>query len=139
MARETAKKRLDVAGVEPADKIKGHPVFALKDVVIALSGSEEPANMTPFARKAHYQAELEKLKLGHESGELLTRFEVEREITGIFAGVSQFLDTLPDQLERHGVDSDQLGYVETLLDDLRTKLHKDIANGIFRSAVADTG
>jgi hypothetical protein len=93
--------------------------------------NQNPDRMEPFKRKAFYQAEHEKLMLQVKAGDLLSRAEVEAQITHLFARVSDFLDALPDRLERDGLlDGDGAQRVEGYLDRARTELHGEVLGGI---------
>jgi hypothetical protein len=81
--------------------------------------------LPPLERKAHYQAEHEKLRLQTERGELVPSLEVEQGHGQIFAIVSQAFDTLPDVLERDvGLTTAQLVRLERLLDEAREALYQ---------------
>lgn len=131
MARETIKRRLVDAGVEPTGQVRGHAVYALKDAVRAyLEGTDEgqdPDRLRPFERKAHYDAERQKLMLQIERGDLCSRIEVERLLARLYELMGRFLDTLPDHFERRGAATAvQLEILEELMDELREDLYQQI-------------
>jgi hypothetical protein len=132
-ARETAKGRLDAAGFGPTETRGGYPVYRLRDVVTALTSGEEgfdPDRLKPWERKAHYQAEHEKLRLQVERGELVPAIEVERGHGQIFAIATQAFDTLPDVLERDvGLTPLQLARVEKHVDETREALYQALIEG----------
>jgi hypothetical protein len=131
VARETARNRLDAAGVMAVDGGR-HPTYRLRDVLAAFTGEEgfDPDKLKPWERKAHYQAEHEKLRLQIERGELVPALEVEQGHGQIFAIVTQAYDTLPDVLERDvGLNAMQLARVEKHLDEAREALYQALNAG----------
>ena len=84
--------------------------------------------MPPFQRRAHYQSELDKLKLQEQRRELIPRLETEQEMAGLLKIVAQCLDTLPDILERDcGLPASVLVKMEEVLDQAREDLHLRLA------------
>jgi uncharacterized protein DUF1441 len=132
VARETARKRLDDAGVGPSETKGGHPVYRLRHVLEAFAGEEgfDPDKLKPWERKAHYQAEHEKLRLQVERGEVVPGLEVEQGQAAIFKIVTQFYETLPDLLERDvGASPLMLVRVEKALDESREALYQKLNEG----------
>lgn len=127
VSRDKIRTRLGAAGVSPAELRKGNPVYRLADVVRAMSPSQseiDPDAMTPFERKAHYQAQIERLKVETEAGQLIPVAEVQRTLARAFAAMAQLLDTIPDILERDaGVRAVQLVAVEKAIDAAREDLY----------------
>jgi len=129
--RETVGKRIADLDVQPARKIRGYPVYRLKDVLPALfqatDGELDPDKLKPFERKAYYECELDKLKLELERGELVPTFEVERKMARLFKMLTQYLDTLPDILERDiGISVDQLVRIEKQLYGIREAMYLEV-------------
>lgn len=128
--RETISKRIAAARLQPTGKRGGHPVYRLGELHEAVyqageDGGTDPDKLEPFQRKAHYQAEHEKLRLQVERLELVPRIEVEEEMARIAKIVAQCFDTLPDRLERDcGVTPLVLAKIERYLDEVREELHK---------------
>ena len=146
IARETISRRLAEANVRGVEERRGHPVYRPRDALTAIYGagvgeSSDPDGMRPFERKAHYQAEHEKLRLQVERGELVPSIEVEQGHGQIFAIVTQAFDTLPDVLERDvGLSPLQLARVEKHVDETREALYQRLIEGEddgADSAVAD--
>lgn len=138
-ARETAKKRLDTAGVKPAGKNRGHNVYELRDVVRAFAeaaqSDQDPDKLDPFARHAYYKGEHEKLRLQQERGELLSRIEVEDSVARERKVVAHHLDTFPDRLERSGLaDPRQIQLWEDELDRMRRDLYRAVVAEAERDA-----
>src|SRR5262245_52991698 len=104
LSRDVMRRIVTEQGVQPSGKRSGHPLYAATDIIRALlanaGASDDPDKLKPWERKAHYQAEHEKLRLQVERGELVPSIEVERGHGQIFAIATQCFDTLPDVLER---------------------------------------
>jgi hypothetical protein len=133
MTRDTVRKRLGAANVRPAAERRGHHVYRLRDALGALlgDGSDDPERLDPFRRKAHFQAEKEKLHLDVERGELVPRPEVEDYYARAFKPIGVFLETLPDALERDaGLTPAQIERTERLLDGLREQLHANVLEAV---------
>lgn len=129
ISRDVMRRILSERGVQPAGKRGGHPVYRGRDVIAALMSNgadqDDPDKLKPWERKAHYQAEHEKLRLEIERGELIPAIEVEREYGRAFAIVSQLYDTLPDILERDvGLTTGQLTRAERHLDEHREAVYQ---------------
>ncbi|MCK9468492.1 MAG: DUF1441 family protein [Porticoccaceae bacterium] len=129
--RGTIARRIDEARLRPSGKRGGHPVYRMRDVLklLFLPGGEDfdPDDLDPFKRRAYYQGELDKMKVGQERGELVPRMEVEREQARILGRLVQFCDTLPDIVERDvGATPQQLEAMERTIDRLRDDLYADL-------------
>lgn len=128
--RDVLRRVVSEAGVVPAGKKSGHPIYRGRDVCAAWAGMHQreagdPDKLPPMERKAHYQAEHEKLRLQMERAELVPSLEVEQGHGQIFAIVAQAYDTLPDVLERDvGLSPAQLARVEKALDEQREALYQ---------------
>lgn len=126
--RETLRRRLLDGGVEPMAERSGHKLYRLAEVyrAWALSGQViDPDTLSPFNRRAWYQAELDRMKLQETRHELIPRLEVEQELASVLKIVAEALDTLPDIVERDcGATPSQLQRIETVLDRAREEMHK---------------
>ena len=108
MGRVTVSKRIDSAGIKPAGKRGGHPVYRMRDIVqIAVDASSpvcdpamDPMRMRPTDRRAWFQSENERLKFEQEQGLLIPAGEVEAEMSEIAKVVARALATMPDRMER---------------------------------------
>lgn len=108
IARETVGKRLAAAGVAPDGDRKGYPVYrlgpscrALLQAETASSGRvENPEDLPPLERRAWYQSERERVHLEKEQEHLVPAEEVREQLALVIKITGQFLDTLPDVLER---------------------------------------
>jgi phage terminase Nu1 subunit (DNA packaging protein) len=104
--------------------------------------SSDPERLSPFQKRAHYQAELDKLKLEQERGELVPRIEMEQEMAVVLKLVAECFDTLPDLLERDcGLTAKMVGRVEEALDRTRGDLYSKLTAGTddADSAVRERG
>lgn len=140
--RETLRRRLLDAGVEPAAERGGHKIYRLAEVfrAWALSGQVvDPETLSPFNRRAWYQAELDRLKLQQNRGELIPRLEVEQEQAGVLKIVAEMFDTLPDIIERDcGATPLQLNRIEQVLDRSREELHARLTEVTAEEAAQQT-
>lgn len=124
--REKVRRLIIDSGVQWVEMRGGHPAYALRDVLdaVRLADVADPDRMTPFERKAHYQALIERLKVETESGQLVPAGEVERTFAQAFTAMAQLLDTIPDILERDaGVGPAQLVAIEKAIDGAREELY----------------
>jgi hypothetical protein len=131
--RETVAGRIKSANVAPSVNRGRWPLYRLRDLLRAAyttteDGAIDPDRLRPFERKAHYQAEHEKLRLQTERGELVSSIEVEQQLGALFKEISRTFETLPDILERDaGATPEMLARVERTLDEVRERLYQDIA------------
>jgi phage terminase Nu1 subunit (DNA packaging protein) len=131
MTRDVLRRILSERGVQPAGKRGGHPVYRARDVIAALisngEAADDPDKLKPWERKAHYQAEHEKLRLQVERGELVPSIEVEQEMAAMAKRFIQTLDTLPDLIERDvGAHPALLERIERAIDKERETLFEDL-------------
>jgi transcriptional regulator with XRE-family HTH domain len=133
VARETIGKRMSEAGVRPAGKRGNYDIYRLRDALAAIQVADEvvnPDKLKPFERRAHYQAELEKLKLETEQRYLIPFIEVEQEQARLFKIVARTFDTLPDILERDcGLPPKVVTRVEKACDKAREECYQEIIGG----------
>lgn len=107
-----------------AATVRGYVVYLQQSGAVE---SIDPDKLEPFKRRAHYQAEIEKLALETKSGELVPRAEVEREFARVFDVMARFLDVLPDRLERAGLISGEgAARVVDWTVQARIELHRDV-------------
>lgn len=108
MARETVSKRLAQASV-PSDGLRnGYPVYRLRDACPALmsgagfdeQGMRDPKTMPPDQRNYWYQSESKRIDVETRAGLLIPASEHEADLAVMVKDLAQFLETLPDQLER---------------------------------------
>jgi len=128
--RDTIGKRVKAAGLNPAGKRGGHPVYRLRDLLQAAyvtddDGQMDPDRLDPFARHAFYKGEREKMQLQVERSELLSSLEVEQRFAAVFKAVADCLDTLPDLIERDCAATPmQVERIQTRLDEVREDLYE---------------
>jgi phage terminase Nu1 subunit (DNA packaging protein) len=133
VSRDVLRRILTESGVVPVGKRSGHPLYRGREVITAwvshLNGGDErdPDKLPPIERKAHYQAEHEKLQLQRERGELVPSLQVEQEIGALVKRFAQGLDALPDVLERDvGVHPVLVARIERAVDELREAIYQDM-------------
>lgn len=135
--RRTATKRIREAGVAPFAKRGGNDVYRLIDVAAALLGLApgdtgggqvvDPRDLPPMERRAFYQSENERLKVEQSLGTLVPAAEVEVDYADLVKTVVQFMDTLPDVLERDcSLSPPQVIKVQEACDDVRMAMFKKV-------------
>lgn len=109
MDRKTVSKRIAEANIAPAGMRDGYPVYDGRRVCEACllpqgatDGEQaiDPRNLKPMDRRAWYQSERERMAVEAEARQLIPAIEVHAEMAEMARGFVQFLDTLPDVLER---------------------------------------
>jgi hypothetical protein len=133
--RETLRRRLLEAGVEQYAERGGHKLYKLREVYLAWSlasgAAVNPENLSPFNRRAWYQAELDRLRLEQTRGEVIPRLEVEQEIAGVLKIAAETFDTLPDIVERDcGATPQQVARIEQVCDRAREEMHKRLTDTV---------
>lgn len=135
LSRDTVRKRLREAGVNPVDKRGNAPVYQLSDVgpalfaneTQAIAGGYKPDELAPKDRKEWYQSENERLKFQQAVGDLVTRGDYRDDIAKTLKIVASFFDSLPDKMERRRVFTPaQLAELEKVTDELRERLYQDL-------------
>lgn len=138
--RETISKRLADAGLQPSGRRGNADVYRLKELVKAVytdvGGAVDPEKLDPFQRKSHYQAEKEKIDLDTMRGALVPADEVAAEAAHACKVMAQWIDTLPDILERDcGLPRHALAKLEQRMDVARSDLRRQI---VARNDTAST-
>lgn len=131
MHRDTVRRRLQDAGVEPVSRHGNQPLYALTDVGPALYGAAsfpaegmDPAKLPPKDRKDWYQSENERLKFEKDQRHLVPDDEVAREMAILVKAVANGLDSLPDELEREcGLTPEALEKVQAKIDAMRESIY----------------
>jgi hypothetical protein len=89
-------------------------------------GARDPEKMKPFERRAWYEGELDKLQLSQKRGQLVPAIEVESKFAELLKQIAQFLETLPDMLERVGGSPKMLKLLELELDKMRDAMYASV-------------
>lgn len=118
--------RLKDQNVYPAGKRGERDLYRLSDVfraLLAWNAANNPESLHPRDRKTYYQAQREKLRLDQEQGLLVSREHLRAELAVMARLMTDFLDTLPDRLEREeNMGPQALEHLEQTLDAMRTEL-----------------
>ena len=125
--RETVSRRLDAAGVQPDEIYRGNARYTLRDAANAwyMPPTLDPDDMPPFARRAHYSAELLKLNVQNLRAELLDVDDVEREYQGLINTMVGKIDQLSRDIGHAASLTDsQLTYVRKHLRECRSTILK---------------
>lgn len=135
MAKETVSKRLREANVMAAGSRAGHPVYRLRDVCPAIlhgaeydeDGIRDPKTLPPEQRNAWYQSENKRMDVEMRARELIPRSEHEADLAVMAKDLAQFLETLPDQLERDvTLSPEQVEALHVQIDRRRQELYDKI-------------
>lgn len=138
MDRKTVSARIREAGIPPAGKRSGYDIYRLADVAAAVLGVDDgggsgeggvidPRDLPPKERKDFYQSENERLKVEVTMGTLVPAVEVEADMAELVKDVVQFLDTLPDVLERKlALKPEQVVKVQERCDAVRQQLYEKV-------------
>ncbi|MEF3081873.1 DUF1441 family protein [Luteimonas sp. SMYT11W] len=137
MARATVSKRLRESGVPPLGERNGSPVYQLADAASALVGTGgggandggviDPRDLPPKERKDFFQSENERLKVEMTMGTLVPAVEVEADMADLVKQIVQFLDTLPDDLERKlALKPEQVVKVQERCDRIRQLMYERV-------------
>ncbi|BBT82720.1 DUF1441 family protein [Salmonella enterica] len=135
MSRDTVRKRLREAGVQPKGTRGNAPVYLLADVGPALfqgggeqtAASHQPDKMPPKDRKEWYQSENERLKFQREIGDLIPVGEYRDDLSRVLKKVVSFFESLPDRMERRRTFSaPQLEELERAADEFRNQLYSEL-------------
>jgi uncharacterized protein DUF1441 len=144
MARETVSKRLALAGVEPDGTRNSYPVYRLRDACPAILGTArdergdfDPKNLPPERRNAWYQAEQRRLDFETSAKQLIPAAQHEGELAEMAKELVQFLETLPDVLERdRNLAPEQVESMRVAIDEQRQGLYLKLIDRPADSAVA---
>lgn len=136
MGRDTIAKRLAIAKTPVAEYRAGHAVYRLSDAVPALyefredgEGNLDPSKMRPVERRAHYQAENERLKFEQDCGQLILASEVHAEMAAIAKIVVRELENLPDTAERDlRCGPEIVEYLQRKVREIRAEISKRVAS-----------
>ena len=132
MDRRTVAKRIRDAGIAPAGVRNGYEVYQLIRVAPALLGFApgdaavvDPRDLPPIERRAYYQSENERLEVEQTLGLLVPAAEVEADYAALIKLIVQFMDTLPDVLERDcSLSPAQVISVQASCDQVRAQMYK---------------
>ncbi|MBU2714125.1 DUF1441 family protein, partial [Zooshikella harenae] len=108
ISRETVRKKIRQAGVEPVDVVRNANVYSMEDVEHLFYESNtrnlppdyDPNDLPPKDRKDWYQSENERLKFELACSELIPAKEVRQESIKLMKTLVAFFESLPDKMER---------------------------------------
>lgn len=116
------------------DSSKTRKNYTVRTLLRALDNPQElnVNQMTPAERRAHWQAENERLKYESSRRFLIPADECRREYTILAKSVVYMLESLPDLLERDcGLPPGATAYVQKVIDDFRDDLAVAVEQGKF--------
>lgn len=138
MDRRTVAKRIRDSGIPPAGTRNGYDVYQLARVAPALLGFiaadatvVDPRDLPPIERRAYYQSENERLEAEQTLGLLVPAAEVEADYADLVKTVVQFMETLPDVLERDcSLAPENVMRVQAACDQVRMQMYKRISGDV---------
>ena len=139
--RDTVRKRLTKANVQPKKNLKGKALYALSDVGPALFAGEtvlgndlDPDKLAPKDRKDYYQSENERLKYEKSAALLVPAEEVAQGQATLIKELASAIESGVDRLERTRLfDVAQLEALERDQDMLRNIIHQHMEEMLDQS------
>lgn len=127
MSRDVLRRIVTEAGVQPVGTRGGHPLYRLKHVYDAIEADRDPERMNPYARHALAKALLAEDEIRVRRGELVERFDMEREVGRLLGLVVLAFENAIDNLERDaGLTREQATYLEEHFNKRREHLYQEI-------------
>ncbi len=134
LSRDTVRKRLREAGVQPATTQRNSPLYELAEVGPALfastigsgecGGYASPDQMSPKERKDWFDSENSRLKYEKEKKQLVPDDEVAREMSALIKAVINPIDGMTDTLERKAdLTPKQAEIVQREMDAIREQMY----------------
>tara|TARA_R110000764_G_scaffold228889_1_gene319594 strand:- start:384 stop:884 length:501 start_codon:yes stop_codon:yes gene_type:complete len=134
--RDTVRKRLKEAGVNPESKRGNADLYSLEKVGPALFGTSTssgvkleytPEELWPKDRKEWFQSENERLKFQENIGDLIPVNEHREDLLKTIKATVSFFESLSDKMERRrSFTPDQLEELDLATDEFRTILHNQL-------------
>lgn len=143
-SRDKIRKVIGEAGLIPAgEDSRGNPLYRTFEVCVAVyqadggrAGSAppggtpkrtDPMDLEPAARNAWFQSEEKRLNLLQRMAKLLPAEDWEREVGEVYAELAQFLQSLPDTMERDAdLTPQQVERFAAMIERERERLYHDI-------------
>lgn len=139
-----------IKNIAPCGKKSGHPVWALRDVLIPIAryldngfdidpDNIDPEKLKPFDRKAWFDSEIQRVKFETQMGQLIPADEVAAVEAEKNKRIALHLETMADVLERDcGLNAEQVSRVNQIVDNTRAEMYNDVM-AIEIDASADNG
>lgn len=132
--RDTCRKRLNDAGVQPCGKRANAPLYHLHEAAEAIfagtvvqGDQADPSKLDPKSRKEWFQSENERLKFQTSIKELIPTGEHRDNMAVTVKAVCSFFDSLPDKMERSRLFTpEQLEALEAECDKMRQQLYNEL-------------
>lgn len=140
--RRTITRMLDDAGCLPAGTRNATPVYRLRDVLAIFNArstdverSAQEKLALAKAAESEVDREIKLLRLGRDRATLLDVSDVRLQFSALVKPVAQFLDTLPDVLERDcELEPRTVIRLQEVIDRERTALAEKVAAGYASDA-----
>lgn len=112
----------------PIDNGSGHVHYRVRDVHRALLSGSDIETLSPFERKAHWEAVAAENRAREHARSLIPADEFEQELGRVIRLFVHHVETLPDRLERDaGLSGAVVELVERHLDAMRIELAEALA------------
>ena len=133
-SRETVRKLLIAAGVQPTDEVAGNPVYPLVPCLLAMRAesrqgsdavvtAEDAAKLAPADRKAWFASEKDRLQVAQAQGELVDVQDAREQLAALVKILASACDSIPDDLERElRLTPATVALIEAKLDALRDQI-----------------
>lgn len=126
--RQTVRRRIEDAGIEPCDVERGTRLYRVGAVARALvvpdlAARSGPDGLAPVQRKAWWQSEAARVAVEREQARLIASSAFHRELASMLKNIAAALESLPDVLERAGSDLDVLERIEAETDRQRQSMY----------------
>lgn len=133
--RDTVRKRLGEAGINPVGKKKNAPVYDTAEAMqaifaqqtVAVGDQLDPNKLDPKGRLDWFKSETERVKFQREVKELIPNGEARDGLAEVLKRVGSFFDSLPDKMERKRLFTrEQLEDLENTCDIFRNQLYQEL-------------
>ncbi len=128
--RDVTRSLLAKAGISPAKRRGRTPLYRLQDLFrwLRRPPPPEPTPIEPRIDDKFYSAQLKKLQLERELGEVVRKEDSTAEFLALTKKLASWADALPDQLERAaGLTPAQVEQLMRRIDELRGDLHAELS------------
>lgn len=131
LGRDTIRKRLEAAGVSPAQEIGQTRYFKISEAAQACFGEvgrfnpgADAENLTPSEEKDYWMARLKEVEFKRTISEYVEATEVRKEFKALYETIDQVIQSYPDILERdEGLPPKEVDSMVRLCDQLSKTIY----------------